>query len=183
MADEVDWLEKREAKEHEDMLQRLSVIRGQLDDLGSSTGVHQCDKLVSILKDYHNVVETRFLGKKHSPLAYLTTARQVQKLALSNLNDAVAIEHSISSLSRHGTDSANTQDRLHTDEDRETRLQSQLKNQHDRLNQVHTENRELFDALSDTAVEVANIQSVSEFNRLDTLARLVSLAEIASKSG
>jgi hypothetical protein len=45
------------------------------------------------------------------------------------------------------------------------------------------ETRKLFDALTDTAVEVANIRSYSDYERLDTLARLVSLAEIASHSG
>lgn len=182
LADEVQWLENREAEEHDEMTQRLRFVRAELETLGDDTGVRQSDKLVAILDDYHRVVETRFLGKKHSPLAYLTTARQVQKLALQNLNDAVAIGHSIASLSRHGLDSA-ADGKADQASEREIKIQGQMTDQRQRLNRLHMENRQLFDALTDTAVEVANIESVSEFHRLDTMARLVSLAEIASKTG
>ena len=55
--------------------------------------------------------------------------------------------------------------------------------QSERLRSLLDENRNLFGALTDTAVEVANIRSYSDYERLDTLARLVSLAEIANKTG
>jgi len=55
--------------------------------------------------------------------------------------------------------------------------------QSERLDNLLTENRHLFEALTDTAVEVANIRSYSDYERLDTMARLVSLSEIASQSG
>jgi len=59
----------------------------------------------------------------------------------------------------------------------------QSDDQSQRLNNLLTENRQLFEALTDTAVEVANIRSYSDYERMDTMARLVSLSEIASRSG
>lgn len=172
LADEVDWLESREDADHQSMLARLNSLETQLDDLGIEEGVSQARTLTAILDDYHKVVETRFLGKKHSPVAYLSTARRVQKHAIQNLTDAVAVGHSLASISRHD-DSSKLQQRmegLNTD-------------QSGRLNALMAENRELFGALTDTAVEVANIRSYSDYERLDTMARLVSLSEIASRTG
>ncbi len=172
LADEVLWLESREAEDHESMLARLVKLEKELDDLGIEEGVEQTQTLTAILNDYHAVVETRFLGKKHSPVAYLSTARRVQKHAIQNLTDAVAVGHSLASISRHGG-------RRDDDE----RMRGLNDGQSDRLNNLLTENRQLFEALTDTAVEVANIRSYSDYERLDTMARLVSLSEIASRSG
>lgn len=172
LADEVQWLESREAADHQSMLARLATLEGQLDELGNEEGVNQARTLTAILDDYHKVVETRFLGKKHAPVAYLSTARRVQKHAISNLTDAVAVGHSLASISRHD-DSGKLQQRmegLNTD-------------QSGRLAELMAENRDLFGALTDTAVEVANIRSYSDYERLDTMARLVSLAEIANHTG
>jgi len=172
LADEVLWLESREADEHKSMLARLDTLEKQLDELDIQEGVQQTQTLSAILKDYHAVVETRFLGKKHSPIAYLTTARRVQKHAIQNLTDVVAVGHSLASISRHDGHG-----------DRVERMQGLNDEQSDRLNNLLAENRQLFEALTDTAVEVANIRSYSEYERLDTMARLVSLSEIASQSG
>lgn len=172
LADEVQWLESREAADHQSMLVRLATLEAQLDELGNEEGVNQARTLTAILDDYHKVVETRFLGKKHAPVAYLSTARRVQKHAISNLTDAVAVGHSLASISRHD-DSGKLQQRmegLNTD-------------QSGRLAELMAENRDLFGALTDTAVEVANIRSYSDYERLDTMARLVSLAEIANHTG
>ncbi len=172
LADEVEWLESRESEDHEKMLARLVTLEGQLDNLGIEEGVRQTRRLTAILDDYHSVVETRFLGKKHSPMAYLSTARRVQKHAIENLNDVVAVGHSLASISRH--DAADN-----TDE----KMQTLYRDQSERMDNLLTENRQLFEALTDTAVEVANISSYSDYERLDTMARLVSLSEIASRSG
>ncbi len=172
LADEMQWLESRESADHEAMMDRLKTLRGQLDDLGIKEGVQQADTLTDILADYHSVVETRFIGKKNSPMAYLSAARRVQKNAIQNLTDAVAVGHSLSSISRHD-DQANSHER-----------KSELNaGQSERLTGLLDENRKLFSALTDTAVEVANIRSYSDYERLDTMARLVSLAEIASNTG
>lgn len=172
LADEVQWLESREQQDHEDMVARLATLERQLDDLGIQEGVNQARTLTAILDDYHKVVETRFLGKKRSPVAYLSTARRVQKHAVSNLTDAVAVGHSLASISRHDEKGSlqERMDGLNTD-------------QSGRLDALLSENRELFGALTDTAVEVANIRSYSDYERLDTMARLVSLAEIANRTG
>jgi len=58
LADEMQWLESREAADHESMLARLATLRGQLDNLGIEEGVRQADTLTAILDDYHSVVET-----------------------------------------------------------------------------------------------------------------------------
>ncbi len=186
LADELEWLENREEKEHHEMLQRLTALRGELDSLGVQDGVRQADTLTGILNDYHKVVETRFIGKKHSPLAYLSTARQVQKHAIQNLNDVVAVGHSLQSISRHGFDEQATSWDQHLDDvqnERRDRFVTMRKEQEARMNGLLGQNQQLFDALTDTAVEVANIESFSRYEKIDTLARLVSLSEIASNTG
>ena len=55
--------------------------------------------------------------------------------------------------------------------------------QEKRLNKLFEENNQLFHSLTETAVEIANIKSFSDYQRTDAQARLVALAEIASKSG
>lgn len=175
LADEVEWLEQRESIEHDEMIERLADVRGQLEHLGVEDGARQADTLTGILEDYHAVVRTRFVGKKKAPLEYLATARRVQKQALQNLSDAVTTVHSLGSLSHQTHEQG--------DDDRRAHRDSQRAAQQARLEGLFDENRELFGALTDTAVEVANIPSFNEFERLDTLARLTSLAEIANRTG
>ena len=172
LEDEVQWLESRELKDHEEMLARLATLEAQPDELDIQEGVNQARTLTSMLDDYHKVVETRFLGKKHAPVAYLAAARRVQKHAIQNLTDAVAVGHSLSSISRHDESGK-----------RQEHLQGLNTDQSGRLDALLAENRNLFGALTDTAVEVANIRSYSDYERLDTMARLVSLAEIANRTG
>ena len=171
--DELEWLENREASEHAEMVLRLREVRRELQNLEVDEGVRQADMLTGILEDYHSVVETRFLGKKHSPLAYLSAARTVQKHAVQNLTDVVAVGHSISTIKRDTFTGA---------DDRTERNTGLLAEQQSRLDGHLSENRQLFDALTETAVEVANIKSFSRYERIDTLARLVSLAEIANNT-
>ncbi|MEE9319708.1 MAG: hypothetical protein V3U76_04610 [Granulosicoccus sp.] len=186
-ADELEWLEQRETAEHEAMLSDLSQVRGALAALDIAEGVRQADTLSAMLSDYHAVVETRFRGKSRGPLAYLATARRVQKHAVQNLVDAVATGHSLASIARHdrldGEQSRSTTPEIAETNVRGDRLQNLENEQELRLNGLLETNRQLFDALTDTAVEVANIRAFSEYERLDTLARLVSLAEIASQTG
>jgi len=169
LEDEVQWMESREQADHEQLMSRLGVLRGQLSDLGIKEGVQQADTLTAMLDDYHSVVETRFIGKQHSPMVYLSAARRVQKHAIQNLTDVVAVGHSLSSISHHTASDKPLSRMQDLDKEQSTRLQGLL-----------TENQQLFEALTDTAVEVANIRSYSDYERMDTLARLVSLAEIAS---
>ena len=185
LADELVWLENREAEEHHGMLQRLSALREELSSLEIDAGVRQADVLTEILTDYHKVVETRFIGKKHSPLVYLSTARTVQKHAVQNLNDVVAVGHSLQSISRHGFDNtSSSQEQRDVDEqdDRRDRYVTMRSEQEARMSGLLNQNQQLFDALTDTAVEVANIESFSKYERIDTLARLVSLSEITGST-
>jgi len=186
LADEVGWLENREAEEHHQMLTRLGELRKELGELKIEKGVRQAETLTAILDDYHKVVETRFIGKKHSPLAYLSTARQVQKHAIQNLSDMVAVGHSLKSISHHGfNDSSKSWDE-HLDNvqnERRDRYVTMQKEQEARLASQLKTNEQMFDALTDTAVEVANIESFSKYEKIDTLARLVSLSEIANNTG
>lgn len=179
LADEMDWLERREAAEHEEMTARLATLAGELAALGIDEGERQARVLSDLLADYHAVVETRFLGSRSGPIEYLTTARRVQKLAVQNLTDMVAVGHSLASLAHDaaGGEGADAGD------ERRTRRLARVEEQRGRLDALLEENRQLFDALSDTAVEVANIPSFSRYERLDTLARLTSLAEIANRRG
>ncbi|MEZ5453690.1 MAG: hypothetical protein R3E93_12895 [Thiothrix sp.] len=163
--DEAVWLHERNVREHHALLGRLQHARESLQELGIQEGVQQADKLMAILDDYRSVVETRFIGKKFTPLTYLSAARSVQEHVIQNLTDMVAVGHSLAGLSRH----ANQPD-----------LQQE---QQRRIHTLRAENDEFFSALNETAVEIANIRSVNPFARLDTLARLVSLAQTASNTG
>ena len=195
LTDELGWLERREAQEHAQMSARLVTLRAELAALGIEEGARQAGTLSALLDDYHAVVETRFLGSRSGPLEYLTTARRVQKHAVQNLTDMVAVGHSLASLGRGeaaggagGAPGAATAGPEHEDArtpggSRADRRSVRTAEQRARLDALLEENRELFDALGDTAVEVANIPSFSRFERIDTLARLTSLAEIASRRG
>jgi len=186
LADELSWLENREEAEHNDMVQRLKELRAELKSMNLDAGVRQADTLTAILNDYHNVIESRFIGKKHSPLVYLSTARQVQKHAVQNLNDVVAVGHSLQTISRHGfdDDKSSWDDHLaNLQDDRRDRYKTLQQEQEARMSGLLNHNQQMFDALTDTAVEVANIESFSQYEKLDTLARLVSLSEIANQTG
>jgi len=201
LADEMEWLERREAAEHDEMSTRLDSLGRELDGLDITEGGRQARELGNLLDDYHSVVETRFLGSNSGPLEYLTTARRVQKLAVQNLTDMVATGHSLASIARadgvaepdDGAASGGivsergvgNVDGLPGDsgDGRSARRTALADEQRARLAGLLDENRQLFDALSDTAVEVANIASFSRYERLDTLARLTSLAEISSRRG
>lgn len=181
LADDMQWLGERESQEYAELTQRLTQLKAELQALNLSEGLRQAKVLTGIIDDYHAVVKTRFFGKKNSPLTYLGAARTVQKHAVQNLADMVAIGHSMSGISRNQRDPAqvsNTQqqDRL----DKQTGLYEE---QEQRLAALREENNQLFDALTETAVEVANIRSFSQFDRTDTLARLVALAQVANDSG
>ncbi|PWR00331.1 hypothetical protein [Leucothrix pacifica] len=179
--DDEEWLEEREAREHEEMRARLMTIKSELSDLGLKEGVRQTEVLTAIIDDYHSVVETRFYGKANVPTTYLSAARTVQKHAIQNLADVVATGHSISTLSHtyRQADQVenNEQQKRH---DKQTVLQDE---QEARLNGFLEENNQLFHSLTETAVEIANIRSFSDYERTDALARLVALAEIANNSG
>ncbi|MCK5918756.1 MAG: hypothetical protein KAG34_10030, partial [Cocleimonas sp.] len=103
-----------------------------------------------------------------------------QRTASQNLTDMVAIGHSIATIKRNKLNKAH----IHNDEtqQRQDKQDVLYQEQNQRLDDLLEENRKLFNALMETAVEVANIKSFNKFERLDTLSRLVSLAEIAKKT-
>ncbi len=180
LADDMEWLQAREAQEHGELIARLGQLKTELAGLDLAEGERQAHTLTGIIDDYHAVVETRFFGKKNSPLTYLGAARSVQKQAIQNLADMVTIGHSMSTIAHNKRDPAlistsAQQERM----DKHTGLYAE---QAQRLDELRDENNNLFDALTDTAVEVANIQSFSQFDRTDTLARLVALAQVAKGS-
>lgn len=180
-ADDVEWLADREATEHEEMRQRLISIEAELDSLGLEEGKRQATLLTDIIDDYHSVVETRFFGKANIPTTYLGAARTVQKHAIQNLADVVAVGHSLSTLSRNKREAdhvENTQQQERHDKQNEL-----LNEQQQRIDAFFEENNKMFHSLTETAVEIANIRSFSDYERTDALARLVALAEIANKSG
>ena len=162
------------------MLDRLKEVSKQLTKIDNKEGMHQANVLTNIIEDYHNVVETRFMGNEHGPLTYLSSARTVQQSALQNLTDMVAIDHSISSIKRNKLDKESViTDQIQKRQDKQNILRQ---GQGERMDQLVEENRKLFNALMETAVEVANIPSFSKFERIHTLSRLVSLAEVTKNS-
>lgn len=169
-ADDVEWLKNRENQQHAEMVQRLQSVTKELDELGLKEGVRQANALNDMIDDYHSVVKSRFFGKQSSPLSYLSAARTVQSQAIQNLADMATIGHSMSSIQNNLQAGGDQQD-------------SRYLEQADRIKALQDENKKLFAALTETAVEVANMQSISEFERTDTLARLLALAEIANGSG
>ena len=105
------------------------------------------------------------MGKTFTPITYLNAARGVQEHVVQNLTDMVAVGHSLAGINR---------------QQGQTDLYQE---QQQRLTDLAAENEKLFTALTETAVEVANIRSISQFERLDTLARLISLAQTANNTG
>ncbi|MEZ5535742.1 MAG: hypothetical protein R3F02_08950 [Thiolinea sp.] len=181
LADDMEWLREREAREHGELTERLTQLKSELQALNLPEGLRQANVLNGIIDDYHAVVETRFFGKKDSPLTYLGAARTVQKHAVQNLADMVAIGHSMSGIARNQKDPAQI-----SNSQQQSRLAKQTDlyvEQERRLEELREENNQLFDALTETAVEVANIRSFSQFDRTDTLARLLALAQVANESG
>ena len=180
-ADDVEWLAEREASEHEEMRQRLVNLQSELDVLGLDEGKRQVNLLTDIIDDYHSVVETRFFGKAKAPTTYLGAARSVQKHAIQNLADVVAVGHSLSTLSRNhrqAGDVESTQQQVRHEKQNEL-----LSDQQQRIDGLLEENNQMFHSLTETAVEIANIRSFTDYERTDALARLVALAQIANKSG
>ena len=175
--DEARWIEQREEQEYLELSARLKDAQQKLAKLGIDEGIRQAKQLNGLIDDYHSVVETRFLGKKHMPLEYLGAARQVQKQAVQNLSDMVTVGHSLSTID------SNTYEDQHSGVDKNSRQSEMYREQQDRIRKLLDENHQMFDALTETAVEVANIDSFSKYERIDTLARLVSLSQIASNSG
>lgn len=156
---------QREQREHTEMTQRLRNMENDLAALDNKEGAKQADTLTQLLNDFHEIIANRFRGKQLSSSTYLNAARRVQNQSLQNLSDMVGIGHSIESLKRQ-RNSDNTE---------------QLETQQHRLDALIKENRGLFKALSDTSVEVANIQEIGAFERTETLARLNDLADIAKQ--
>lgn len=170
-ADEAQWWQARNLNEHNALMAKLQHARTSLQSLHIGEAVQQADTLMHILNDYRSVVETRFMGKQFTPLTYLNAARAVQEHVIQNLSDMVAVGHSLVGLSRHQADSTRTE-------------QAELaQEQQQRLQALLEENNQFFAALNETAVEIANIRSYSEFERMDTLTRLISLAQIANQTG
>lgn len=163
--DVINKLLDREQREHSEMMQRLQNMSKDLDAMDNKEGAQQADTLTELLNDFHEIIANRFRGKQLSSSTYLNAARQVQNQSLQNLSDMVGVGHSIVSLNRH--------DNPETDQ--------QLSAQQEKLESLLVENRELFKALSDTSVEVANIQEIGAFERTETLARLNDLASIAKQ--
>lgn len=168
--DDDEWLKARENQQYTELMQRLQTITHDLEELGLKEGVRQAKALTDMLDDYHAVVKSRFFGKQASPLTYLSAARTVQNQAIQNLADMVTLGHSLSSIQTNQQAGGNQQDNRYLE-------------QTERIRALLDENQQLFDALTSTAVEVANMQSISEFERTDTLARLLALAEIANANG
>lgn len=159
----VQQLIDQEAREHSDMMHHLNTLQSNLETLDNSEGSNQVATLRHLLNDFHEVIANRFKGKQLSTSTYMDAARNVQNQALQNLSDMVGIGHSISSLKRQSN----------------TGTSKQLSTQIERLKSLLEENEKLFKALSDTSVEVANIQEIGAFERTETLARLKDLTKIA----
>jgi len=159
-------LRAQEQRDHDAMLQRLSKLQTDLDELEIEDGERQAKTLNNLLNDFHGVITNRFQGKNLSASTYLNAARRVQHQALQNLSDMVGIGHTITSLKRQSPGN-NTQ--------------AQLDDQNGRLQALIASNNQLFQALTDTSIEVANIEEIGNFERNETLARLNDLADIAKQ--
>ena len=164
--DAVIELMAMEQRDHENMLQKLSDLQKNLDDLDVDKGVYQAKTLNNLLNDFHEVIANRFSGKHLSASTYMNAARTAQNQVMQNLSDMVAVKHSISSLNRQS---------------RSDDTQEQLNEQNSRLNELLQANKQLFQALTDTSVEVANIEEIGDFERTEVLEHLKDLAKIARR--
>lgn len=162
--DVIRELQALEQRDHDELMGRLASVRQSLTDLEIDEGAQQAKTLNNLLKDFHEVIANRFDGKNLSASTYLNAARRVQNQALQNLSDMVGIGHTIESLKRQ-----TPVDDTHR----------QLAEQNTRLHRLKDSNKKLFQALTDTSIEVANIEEIGNFERKETLARLNDLADIA----
>jgi hypothetical protein len=167
-SDELAWLQAHNLRTHHALITRLEWAHQALVELNITEGIQQVGTLMDILDAYRAVVETRFVGKTFTPLTYLNAARSVQEYVVQNLTDMVAVGHSLAGIS-HQQDQP----------DQAERYQAQQQ----RLSDLLQENHTLFTALTETAVEIANIRSISQFERLDTLTRLISIAQTVNHTG
>lgn len=167
--DAIRELQQLEQKDHDEMMGRLSNLKQSLTDLEIEEGARQAKTLNSLLSDFHEVIANRFTGKNLSASTYLNAARRVQNQALQNLSDMVGIGHTIESLKRQMSVENRPADDTHR----------QLAEQNTRLHKLIDSNKKLFQALTDTSIEVANIEEIGKFERTETLARLNDLADIA----
>ena len=163
--DVVQTLLVQEQTEHDQMLSRLEKLKVDLKALQIEEGASQAGVLLDLLNDFHEVISNRFHGKQLSSTTYLNAARRVQNQTLQNLSDMTGVGHSIASLQRQNSNETN----------------AQLDTQKQRLRDLIDDNQKLFKALSDTSVEVANIEEIGAFERTETLAKLRDLARIASQ--
>jgi len=53
LADEMEWLERREAAEHAEMSTRLGSLGDEIENLGIVEGERQARVLGNLLDDYH----------------------------------------------------------------------------------------------------------------------------------
>lgn len=173
--DVVRGLLRQEQTEHDEMISRLQKLQVDLKRLDIEEGSQQAGTLLHLLNDFHEVISNRFHGKQLSSTTYLNAARGVQNQTLQNLSDMAGVGHSIVSLQRQRSTGTGTSAKEST----EISIDNQLESQRERLDGLITDNRRLFKALSDTSVEVANIEEIGAFERTETLAKLRDLAEIA----
>ena len=68
--DAVIELMAMEQRDHEKMLQKLSDLQQNLDDMDVDKGVHQAKTLNNLLNDFHEVIANRFSGKHLSAVSY-----------------------------------------------------------------------------------------------------------------
>jgi hypothetical protein len=150
--DEIEWLASHKTEEYADLIQRLKRTGTEFWKLRITEAVNQVGQLTDLTNDYHSVVETRFLGKKHMPLEYLSAARQVQKHAVQNLADVVTIGHSLSAIDNNNADSSRAT--IPGSDSPDAQLARAEKNtdlyygHQQRLNELLNINREMFDALT-----------------------------------
>jgi len=161
-------LQDQEQRDHDAMLYKLENLQDSLETLEIDEGARQAKKLNSLLNDFHEVIANRFDGKHLSASTYLNAARRVQQQAIQNLSDMVGIGHSITSLNRRAGNAE---------------VNHQLDEQTTRLDQLIKSNQDLFQALTDTSIDVANMEEISSFERDETLARLNDLANLARRQG
>ena len=180
--DRVKLLRKKELLQHQEMLGRLSELAHQLDSLGVIEASKQASRLTEMLNDFHEVIANRFRDSQITSSSYMDVARRVQRLVMQNLSDMVAVARSVASI-----DKSDTQDsKAVTGTDGQDQLQRRLdlaSDQQARLDELTQDNRALLTALTETSVEVANIQELDEFERTEALARLRQLAGRAKQYG
>jgi hypothetical protein len=163
-----------ELEKEQQLTAEVKKIISSLTELGLSEEASQANRLISLLSDYHDVIEQKFGGASITLSSYSQETGRVFKLVINNLKDILAAARSVRTIKQEKTSYETVEN------ESLLRRQALVKQQESRIDMLMQQNRELLTALNETTVQVANIKDLESFELTESLNRLRELGERAS---